>query len=663
MLATVPAAVREKTARLSADLQAKFGARIDAMRVLAHAPRSQWRTTAKRLEAELTLVHGRGFSAKNLLNLFRSFRREGEAALVFEYGKGAATPEAFLDFLQARVETNKRVASVELENIVAEWRAGAAIPGFGTWQQAWTMEFPDDPLPIHCPEWFSLRGFSPRNLRRKLAGPAQTEFARRGFFDAHGKLPQLRCDYRGLRPLELVVFDDVKLDWLVSVPGYSRPCEIWLLVARDAATRVYLDWIVWVVVPDAEDGHKKSLCYEHMRILCGQLLLKYGVPTGYRMTWVVENEKATIKPDDRALLARITGDQLEVRPTRMVDRELPGGWAERHGTPWGPKALIESSFRVLHDQGGSLPGQTGSLRVLNEPADLTAKIEEHKALAAELEGLPPEIVAHVRSAFLTNTEAIATIEALMAKINARHNHQLQGFEKIQYWRFPEDVDWRPLDELRRYGTADLRRVIMHPGRLESPLERMERLLRQVPGFLPVPEDALIPFIARTVKRVSHPAPYTIRWTEDGVEQLYRGELPELARGDGGPFSVKILPHNLAIAYVYDEAGRRLGAVARVHAPSPLDDEGMKHAFGELNHFRALVTKPVLERHAAEAEANEARRAQNTAIIAAAREGRSMVEQGQQAEQTRKADTAASRRQNLARQRALAAAAKATLSQS
>ena len=63
----------------------------------------------------------------------------------------------------------------------------------------------------------------------------------------------------------------------------------------------------------------------------------------------------------------------------------------------------------------------------------------------------------------------------------------------------------------------------------------------------------------------------------------------------------------------------------------------------------------------EAEANKERRAQNAAIIAAAREGRAMVEEGAQAEQVRKADTAASRAKNLDLQRKLAAAAKATLS--
>lgn len=660
-LATMPATVRDQVAALSPELQRKFDARLRAVQVLTHTSRAQWRATAERLASELAPVHGRGFSVKSLLNLHREFRERGAEALAFGYGHGGSVPEDLTAFLAARIERNKRVASVELDAVISEWRSGTPIPGVGSWQDCWREEFPGEAVPEYCPAWYTARGLSVRNLRRKLGGRAQALLARRGYFAAHGSLPQLRFDYRSLRPLELVIFDDVKLDWLVAMPGQTRGCEFWMLVARDAATRVYLDWVSLVAVPD-DEGRKQSLLEEHMRILAGQVLLKYGVPTGYRSTWIVENAKATLRDDDRSLLATLTGNSVEVRLTRMVDRELPGGWAERHGTPWGPKAIIESSFRALHDHGGALPGQTGSLQVLNKPADLEAMQKEQAELCRALDGLPAEVVARIRSPFLTHAEAIDTVAALFAKLNARHEHQLQGFEKVQLFRFPEDLAWRPLDELRRYDATAVRRAIFHPGRLESPIERMERLLKQQDKFVPIPDDTLLPFLARTIRRVSHPAPYTLRWKEDGVEQVYRGELKELESGDGGPFSVKILPHNLAIAYVYDEAGRRLGTVQRVHAPSPLDEEGTARALGELQHYRSLVTAPVLERHAPEAAAHAQRRAQNAAIIAAAREGRAMVEDGAQAEQARKTDTAASRAKNLARQRALAAAAQATLSQ-
>ena len=660
-LATIPSTVRTQAAALGPKLAEKFEARVRVVQVMARAPRAQWKATAARLAGELGPIHGRGFSAKSLQNLFRNFRKQGAEALLFDYGRECAVPEAFKAELGRRVENNKRVASKELEAVLSEFRAGAAIPGYGTWADCWRVSFPDEPVPEYCPEWYIPAGFSGRNLRRYLPGSAQMELARNGFFDAHSKLPQLRFDYRGLRPLELIVFDDVKLDFLVTVPGCPKACEFWLLVAMDAATRVYLDWVSLVVVPD-DEGRKQSLLYAHMRVLVGQLLLKYGLPTGYKTTWVVENAKATITDDDKALLGHITGDAIEISRKPMVDRALPGGWTERHGTPWGPKALIESSFRSVHDVAGALPGQTGSLRVLNEPADLAAMEKEHLALMRDLDGLPAELISGIQYGFLTQAQAIDAAAAIFARLNGRHEHQLQGFEKVQLWHFPEDLAWRPLEELRRYPASTVNRAVFG-ARIESPLERMQRLLKAHSAFTPVPEDALIPFLAKTIKKVSHPAPYTLRWREDGVEWLYRGELPELASGNGGPFSVKILPHNLAVAYVYTEDGRRLGAIARVHAPSPLDKEGTERALGELSHYRSLVANPVLERHAPEAAANTARRAGNAAIIDAAREGRAMVEAGEQVEQVRVADTAAKRAKNLDRQRILAAQARATLSSS
>ncbi|MGH8020451.1 MAG: hypothetical protein ACREIA_19635, partial [Opitutaceae bacterium] len=560
-------------------------------------------------------------------------------------------PEEFKHWLSLRVEKNKRVASVELRAVATDWRAGERVPGYGTWRELWQQRFPEEPVPDFCPDYFVPEGWGERNLRNLLPGGAALTFARTGWFDAHGKMPQIRHDYRGLRPLEGIIFDDVKADWLVAVPGYTKACELWLLVAMDAATRVILDWVSLVAVPD-DDGRRNTLLEEHMLILVGQLLLKHGIPSGYKSTLVIENAKATIRLEHRQLLAALSGGAIEVEPTRMVNRALPGGFVERHGTPWGMKALLESFFRTFHDHGAALPGQTGSLQVLNAPGELAAREKEHKALMQECADLPPEAQAQLRSTFLPHAEAIDAIEQIFRTLNARTTHRLQGFERVQVWRFPEDLAWRPLEELQRYGKADVARALFET-RMESPLDRFDRLARLQPPAVPVPEDALIPFLAKTIKRVRHPAPYTLAHREAGAERVYRGDLPALASGGGGPFALKVLPHNIAVGYVYDESGRYIGAVALVHAPSPLDKSGQHRAIAEAQQYRQKVVQPVMDRHAPDREAEDARRERNAAIIAAARQGGQMQADATQATAAKAKADRATRERNATRARQMA----------
>lgn len=627
-LATMPSPVRALYLRTPDHLRAKVDARIHAIQAFAAMPRSQWKATAAQLAARLSPRFGRGFSAKSLTNLWRAFRQDGAEVVLYGYGALRAKPEEFVQELTRRVEENKRVASVELEALRADWLAGKEIPGYGTWATAWAKSNPGEALPESCPEWFFPAGWSDRQLRRALPGNPTLTLARDGYFAAHALLPQKRNDYAGLRPLELVVFDDVRTDWLVSVPGVKKPCEFWLLVAMDAASRCIIDWVSLVAAP-GEDGEREQLLEEHMKILVGSLLQKYSMPSGYQMTLKVENAKATLRQPAREALQVLAGGQIAVEYTRMVNRALPSGYGERHGTPWDVKGILERTFSSFHDHGAALPGQTGARYDL-KPAELEAQIKEHAALMKEAEDLPADVVAQLRSAFLTQAEAVQAVEAVFAKLNQRRKHSMQGFDQVEMWRFPEDSGWRPLDELRHLPAREVSRAIFE-HRMESPLERLEKLLRAQPKPTPVPAEALLAFMARTIKTVRHPAPYTIAWREAGVEFIFRGELAELASGKGGPFSVKLLPGEPNVAHLYLAAdGRRLGALSRVLAPRIGDEEAQMRAVGEVQHFRSLIIKPIMQRHAPVRQVHEDRNAANAAIIRAAREGDAMLAGAQQA---------------------------------
>lgn len=653
-LLTMPQEVRIKMLNLSADLQAKCRARITAINALAAAPAGDLKRTALRLEAELAAGLGRGFAARSLLNLYRDYRRHGAEVILFEYGRRAEKPVEFLRELARRAGNNKRVTSVELQNLRADWFAGREVKGYGTWRAHWEKTMQGEPLPEKCPVWFIPAGMGERNLRRYLPGKTALTLARQGYFAAHGKLPQKPNDYSALRPLEVVVFDDVRMDFLVSYPGHAKPVEMWLLVAMDMATRCILDWVSLAAVPD-DEGKRAALLEEHMRVLTGAILQRYGVPGGWTMTLKVENAKATLRDSDSQMLGLLSGGQVIVEKTKMHTRVLPNGYTERHGSPW--EKPIEVFFNSLHNHTAALPGHIGARYDL-APAELNARRKEHEALMKEAAGLPAEITGKLNLGFLRYEEAVDALLKVFDFLNNRTRHALKGFDEVEVFRFPEDNDFRPIEDLRRYPVTEVRRAIID-RRMESPLERMDKLLRAAPPFIRVPEDALVPFMARTVKRVRHPAPFTIAWSERGTKFEYRGEIEVLRTGDADAerFHARLMPGNLSIAYLYDaQTGAQLGRMERVDAPRFGDAKAQERALGEVQHYRSLITREVNATHAPDREANREAGALNRSILAAARAGRVMVEETARIRSAKKQDTA-TRQRNATRMAQLANSAR------
>jgi hypothetical protein len=656
-LLDLPSHLRARYSRAKPDQKTKIEIRIQIIAALDRTPQNGWKAKAKELSAEIARVHAiGGFSPKRILDIYREYRANGQEALLMHYGKKAEKPKEFVQELARRVENNKRVASVALDELRADWFAGKNVPGYGNWRNAWRAAYPDDAEPAHCPDWFTPKGWSERNLSRLVPSEAELEYARRGVFAAHGKLPQKRNDYRSLMPLQIVVFDDVRCDWLVSYPGATEACEMWLLVAMDAATRKVLDWISLARVPN-DEGKRAEFIGEHMLILAGNILRHHGVPTGWQMTLKVENAKATISREKADYLGTMAGGKIVVDYTVMHNRRLPSGHTERHGTPWDIKGILESFFRTFHDHTAGYIGNTGPRYDL-APAELKSRQDDLKALLKEAEDLPADVIAQLRLPFLTYEEAVEAVTRVMDHLNNRSQHSLQGFDKIQRFRFPKDHDWRSIDELKRYPQEIIRTAIIQT-RLETPAQRFDKLMRHAPAFVHVPEEALIPLMARTVKRVRHPHPFTIEWSTGDIVWTYRGEkIPELnGKRAGKDFFVRFLPANVDAAWLYCvESGRQLGVMQRVGIPLIGDQEAQMAAVGEVVHARSLVTGPVDARHAPERAQRDQDNELNAAIIAAARAGTTMVKQADQATKTTRKQSAAqeARREKLAADLAAAA---------
>ncbi len=597
---------------------------------------------------------GRGFSAKTIRRLWREYRRSNDWKILLNDYQGTKDPlpADFLEELRRRIEKNKRVAAPVFKELRREWAAGKVIPGYGTWRDHWAKVHGDD-APEFFPDDFFPRGWDERNLYRHLPSDAQLTLARDGHKAAHALLPQIERTTAGLRPLEGVVFDDVRTDWLVIVPGQENPVELWLLVAMDIATRKIIAWVAKAYLTD-DDGKRQELLRAEMRRLVGSVL-QLGLPEGYPIRFVVENQKATLSDEEKRVLAEITGDRVLVTKSGMTHRTiLPGGYSETSGQPWF-KAPLESFFNLFHNELAALPGQTGASYALM-PGELEGRKKAARALlkAAAEADLPADVIRQLKAPFLHYHEAIDALAAIIDLLNNRVEHELEGFEQRAFFRFSPRENFRPIEELARYPREQIKLAqIKH--RVESSQERWVRLAL-AERFTPVSELALLPFIAKSVPEIEVFKPYHVRIRK----VVYRADHERLAVERREQFTAKVLETDPSLAHLFDSAGSYVCALRCTEKVGWFDEAAHERAFAEQAHYRALIEQPLRERHAADAGEREAAAEHNDALIQAHRAGSAMVAGAERAKRLTRRESEATVRQNAERSRRLAQRARAQI---
>jgi hypothetical protein len=405
--------------------------------------------------------------------------------------RGIFLPKDFIEFLKGLFQSNQRKSEPAIRLLYRLWRAGESIPGYGTWQEWFMDNHPHHPLPTgmngrhECPPEMP-RGWSKGNLARYIPERAELALARRGIAAARKHLPSVIMTREGLRPLEVVLFDDVRTDFKILVPGHAAPVELNLLVAMDVATGMILRFGLRPAI-QRDDGPngviaKDKLKLRDMKTLVAGILTTYGVPKNYTTTYVVENATAAIREGTALALNELSCQRIQVSRTMMINgTAVWGGYKDKPcGNPKG-KAALESTFNLLHNEAGFLPGQTGR-RYDEGPADLHGRIEETKALnRAANKFLTPHQRASLKLPFLSRDQARLVLADIFNQIIRRTDHEMEGFQVLGEWRTEKFQPWRPEYELSTLN-FDLSTIQWrNPARRESPLERWERLMEKAGG--------------------------------------------------------------------------------------------------------------------------------------------------------------------------------------
>lgn len=388
-------------------------------------------------------------------------------------------PKDFIEHLKGLFQSNKRKSEPAIRLLYRQWQAGDSIPGYGTWQEWFLDNHPHHPLPPQCPPDLP-RGWSRPNLRRYIPEDAELALAREGISAARNLLPDVITTREGLRPLEVIMFDDVRTDFKILVPGYASPVEINMLVAIDVATGMILRFGMRPGIV-REDGARDKLKLMDMKHLVAGIVTQYGVPKDYVMHFIVENATAALKDGTVMALKELSCDRIEVSRTMMIrGTAIWGGYVDKSlGNPKG-KAPLESTFNLFHNEAAFLPGQTGR-RYDEGPMELAGREAETKSLIRTSRFLTPHERARLKMPFLNRDQARVVIADLWNHIIRRTDHSMEAFQPVGEWRNEKFQQWRPDHELAALSIDPSTVEWRTPTRLESPLERWERLVEEVGG--------------------------------------------------------------------------------------------------------------------------------------------------------------------------------------
>lgn len=399
-------------------------------------------------------------------------------------------PAEFLDVVRELWASNKRSFTQAHAQLQRWWETGyrrdalgrlqrQPIPGYGYWEDWYRAQYPGHILPARAP--WPMEGWSLENLRRRLHLSKATKLAvRQGIATARSATPFILRTREGARPLELVYFDDVKVDFRVIDPVTGQVCDLWLLVAMDYATGCILGF--WMrPAKSREDGTQEHLRLSDMKAFAGWLLERFGLPRGYVVTWKVENGTATFSDAVAAALGQLLGERLVISYGSMVTGKSGAGLKERSVGNSRAKAHLEASFNLLHNVAADLPGQTGR-RWDVRPADLAAREKLATEQWATISAQAPEVMSQARLGLLMLNEARDHLRRVFHEMNSRTNHSMEGFEDLWQWAGPADGLWKGREEFVKENPTEFRTRI----RKESPYERLARLAKaivfdQVPG--------------------------------------------------------------------------------------------------------------------------------------------------------------------------------------
>lgn len=519
-------------------------------------------------------------------------------------GRKSSLPPEFKKWIVSLAARTDRYDSMKslVMAVKRMWLANVEIPGYGEPRVWWAANRPTREFPCRAvmfDEDFPT-GWTDRNLHNLLPkNKVALTVAKRGYAAAHGKFrAQILRDTSKLRPMQLVTFDDVRLDImaLCDYKGEVQPCYIHAIFALDVGSRKIVSWLIKPRLARDDGTHMGLDRRDTKALLLG--LLGGAMPADYKVRFLMENASATLEAEDRRLLQSVFRDNIEFRATGLTRFDLikSCGFVEKGGQPWW-KAWIEALFRKLHTLMNLLPGTTGN-RYDNKPGELESKCKYCLQVlrAARRDGVD---FGGLWFPLLKYDQLEIVMGEIVDWLNNRSDHRLQGLGMVDEYVNKATGERISFSELAARDNKS-RIGWIRKSRPETPAERWRKLAARE-RFMRLPQGALLPLYGKTRQVTVHNGRIEIYDRRFSNERLVftAANLPVLER-EGETFTAGI-PDSRDFINLWARDGSFAGSVPRIGRIDILDDDAIFSAAGEVARAReAEHYAPAREYRTAEA---------------------------------------------------------------
>jgi hypothetical protein len=332
--------------------------------------------------------------------------------------------------------------SVRCEHISAvhhslklDWLMQREIPGIGVRRNG-------DEFPLSKKQ---IRAFAASTGARRLGSHGSARFLQEC-------APWVHTSTATLRPLELIVLDDTRIDLICHDDlNPSRLIELKAYIIMDVATRRILGFTV-------KEG---ALGKEDVSALFARVLRGFGLPMKYQMHILFERGAVACAPAAETFLTSMFPGRVAVHRTSMDggNSTVASFWESRSGH-WMGKPWIESFMRTLAVLLENLPGQRGG-HYRRQPAMLGLKGRDHSTGRLDYDKGSGPISTQMHEAALTafadlsiqwiegglgkdtrprlqssplrpKRWVVEQIAQTIALYNNETDHQREGFERIEF---------------------------------------------------------------------------------------------------------------------------------------------------------------------------------------------------------------------------------------
>lgn len=444
-------------ARLKPGAQEDILFRIDWIQKIAAAPHG---SKAKISQAAAKAL---GVSIPTVSRYVRGFKESGWKALRDERGKTVtAAPEAFRMFVrQMHLQCQRQTSGREVHRQIVErwekWRrtgdAKFAIPGYETPPPAGPKGYP--------------AGWSEDTILRFRPDDYALAIARQGSKRAANFLPSVLKTRVGTRFGQILCFDDSDIDIKIAPRGTSqRALRPQSFVCLDLLSGVIMHYVHRMRWWDTEKEQYRTLTQQDFTWFVVSYLQKHGYRRDAQGTTFVFEHGTATGFNNRNLatfggyhnfdeaLAAVSYGCIKIERSGLFNQpafaRLFFG-PQSSGNP-NHKAQIESIFNLVRNRMASLPGAVGRNRD-EKPAEQYGVDHYTGQMLKLYDSLGERHRKLIRFPMLTAEEFGEVAAAVYSAINARTDHNLEGWEKCGHvapqFRFaPDDrAPWMSREEV------------------------------------------------------------------------------------------------------------------------------------------------------------------------------------------------------------------------